>query len=61
MPIIYDALGGEANDSIALDGWKVLQLQAVGSWVTKALGATSPPPPDNMKLLLLDFAEWSKS
>jgi|SRR5208337_2452197 len=61
MPKVYAGLGSEASDFSVLDGWRLLPLRLVGDWIEKALTSSASPPPEKMKLFLLDFVEWSKS
>jgi hypothetical protein len=60
MPKIYAGLGSEASDFSVLDGWRLLPLRLVGDWIEAALTSSASPPPEKMKLFLLDFVEWSK-
>jgi hypothetical protein len=61
MSKMYDGLGSEALDFTAADGWKLLPLRLVGDWVKTALTSSASPPPEKMRLFLLDFVEWSNS
>lgn len=54
------ALGQEAADHIVKDGWKLLPISTVGSWVKTAIN-TSVLSDQKMRLFLADFVEWSRS
>jgi hypothetical protein len=55
---LLNHLGDELSDYAALNGWKLLSLRTVGSWVKGALASTSTCP-GNIAHLLRDFVEWS--
>lgn len=55
------ALGPEAEDFRATDGWKLLPLSTAGDWVAEAISAPSLVTSNTMKLFLTDFVEWSRS
>jgi hypothetical protein len=56
-----NALRAEAVDFTSREGWRLLPLQTVGEWVSAALASQASPPPEKMKLFLLDLVEWTKS
>jgi hypothetical protein len=57
---LLNYLGDELSDCTAMNGWKLLSLRTVGSWVEAAL-VTASSCPGNIAHLLRDFVEWSAS
>jgi hypothetical protein len=55
---VYDTLGKEAAEFVAVTGWKLLPLQTIGTWIQVALDARHENLTDRMKFVLEDLVEW---
>lgn len=63
MPMLYGEhfLDPETDNFHAKEGWRLLPLRTVGSWVAKAPNSTPGHEQSTMTGFLQDFVEWSKS
>jgi hypothetical protein len=59
MRKLHASLGAEAEDYMAVDGWKRLPICAVGTWVDNAIQSNSANLSHSMLSFLQDFVAWT--
>jgi hypothetical protein len=57
-PVVYTALGEEAVDLAAAEGWKLLPLQTVREWMRDAMTQRQEPLSEQVKFGLEQILEW---